>query len=127
VKPEPQDGHGSTRPHKRREKTPSDDFAQFCNKDPVADVALLEERVKNSVPNLGVLKEYRNREEVFLNRVKDLEDDGLRKQRLDDFVAGFNLISSKLKDMYQVITLGENAELEPVDSITCSQKAPSSW
>lgn len=64
-----------------------------------------------------MLKEYRNREEVFLNRVKDLEDDGLRKQRLDDFVAGFNLISSKLKEMYQVITLGENAELEPVDSM----------
>lgn len=72
------------------------------------------ERVKNSVPNLGVLKEYRKREEEFLNRAKDLEEvtaqrdaqkgkyDGLRKQRLDEFMAGFSLISSKLKEMYQV-------------------------
>ncbi len=61
-----------------------------------------------------MLKEYRKREEEFLNRAKDLEDvtsqrdaqkskyDGLRKQRLDEFMAGFNLISSKLKEMYQV-------------------------
>jgi structural maintenance of chromosome 4 len=26
----------------------------------------------------------------------------LRKQRLDEFMAGFNMISSKLKEMYQV-------------------------
>jgi len=63
---------------------------------------------------LVVLKEYRKREEEFLNRAKDLENitnqrdaqkgkyDGLRKQRLDEFMAGFNLISLKLKEMYQV-------------------------
>lgn len=49
-----------------------------------------------------------------MNRAKDLENitnqrdkqkqtyDGLRKQRLDEFMAGFNLISLKLKEMYQV-------------------------
>lgn len=48
-----------------------------------------------------------------MNRAKDLENitnqrdsqkqkyDGLRKQRLDEFMAGFNLISLKLKEMYQ--------------------------
>jgi structural maintenance of chromosome 4 len=61
-----------------------------------------------------VLKEYRKREEEFLKRAKDLEEitnlrdeqkqkyDGLRKQRLDEFMAGFSLISMKLKEMYQV-------------------------
>ena len=63
--------------------------------------------------DLSVLKEYQKREE-FLNRTKDLKNiinqrdaqkgkyDGLRKQRLDEFMAGFNLISLKLKEMYQV-------------------------
>lgn len=72
------------------------------------------EKLKNAKPNLGVLQEYREREEEFLRRAKDLEDttalrnaqkekyDGLRKQRLDEFMAGFNAISLKLKEMYQV-------------------------
>ena len=76
-----------------------------------------------------MLKEYRKREQEFLSRAKDLEEvtaerdaqkatyDGLRKQRLDEFMTGFNMISAKLKEMYQMITLGGNAELELVDSM----------
>lgn len=72
------------------------------------------EKLKNAKPNLSVLKEYRKREEEFLKRAKDLDEitklrddqkgvyDGLRKQRLDEFMAGFSLISMKLKEMYQV-------------------------
>ena len=41
----------------------------------------------------------------------------LRKLRLDGFMAGFNTISLKLKEMYQMITLGGDAELELVDSL----------
>jgi structural maintenance of chromosome 4 len=49
-----------------------------------------------------------------LNRAQDLENvtklrddqkqkyDSLRKQRLDEFMTGFNTISFKLKEMYQV-------------------------
>ena len=74
----------------------------------------MSEKVKSAKPNLGVLKDYKKREEEFLRRAKDLEQiteardaqkqtyDGLRKQRLDEFMAGFNLISLKLKEMYQV-------------------------
>ena len=63
---------------------------------------------------MGVLKEYKKREEEYLNRAKDLEEvtarrdaqkakyDGLRKQRLDEFMTGFSAISAKLKEMYQV-------------------------
>ena len=43
--------------------------------------------------------------------------DELRKARLDGFMAGFNAISLKLKEMYQMITLGGDAELELVDSL----------
>jgi structural maintenance of chromosome 4 len=67
-----------------------------------------------SRPNMAVLKEYQRREEEFLRRVKDLDEttalrdaekqkyDSLRKQRLDEFMAGFSTISLKLKEMYQV-------------------------
>lgn len=67
-------------------------------------------------PNLEVLSEYKEREKQFFERAKDLEEttkqrdtekqkyDGLRKRRLDEFMAGFSLISLKLKEMYQVNT-----------------------
>ena len=41
----------------------------------------------------------------------------LRKRRLEEFMAGFMIISMKLKEMYQMITLGGDAELELVDSL----------
>jgi len=78
---------------------------------------------------MSVLTEYKRREADFLNRAKELDEitnarnaereihDGLRKKRLDEFMAGFNLISLKLKEMCQMITLGGNAELELVDSL----------
>ncbi|KAL9262973.1 Structural maintenance of chromosomes protein 4-like protein [Drosera capensis] len=56
-------------------------------------VALLEAQVKEMNPNLESIAE------------------------LDEFMAGFNVISLKLKEMYQMITLGGDAELELVDSL----------
>lgn len=78
-----------------------------------SDIALTE-KIKNAKPDLSVLKEYKRREAEFENRAKELEEvtrqrdeqkevyDRLRKKRLDEFMAGFNLISMKLKEMYQV-------------------------
>jgi len=60
------------------------------------------------------LDEYRKCEKEYLSRAKDLEEitskrdeckeeyDRLRKQRLEEFMHGFTLISQKLKEMYQV-------------------------
>ena len=45
------------------------------------------------------------------------EYEALRKRRLDEFMSAFNTISLKLKEMYQMITLGGDAELELVDSL----------
>jgi structural maintenance of chromosome 4 len=127
----------SAPPKKARQRTPStelyiysaDELARFKKRDMLADSEYLDEKLKNSNPNLNVLKEYKKREEEFMKRAKDLEEttaardaqkqlyDGLRKQRLDEFMAGFSSISLKLKEMYQMITLGGNAELELVDSM----------
>ncbi|KAI0297565.1 RecF/RecN/SMC protein, partial [Multifurca ochricompacta] len=105
------------------------ELSRLNQRELLADVQLLDEQLKRSKPNTAVLKEYQRREEDFLRRAKDLDEtttlrdgekqkyDSLRKQRLDEFMAGFNTISLKLKEMYQMITLGGNAELELVDSM----------
>ncbi|CAK9435291.1 uncharacterized protein LODBEIA_P57440 [Lodderomyces beijingensis] len=41
----------------------------------------------------------------------------MKRKRLDEFMQGFSDISSTLKDMYRMITMGGNAELELVDSL----------
>ncbi|KAA1467870.1 hypothetical protein DENSPDRAFT_926927 [Dentipellis sp. KUC8613] len=120
---------GSAPPPNELQAYSAEQLSRFKRHELIADAELLDEKLKNARPNLGVLKEYRKREEEFLRRARDLDDttslrdaekqkyDNLRKQRLDEFMAGFNAISLKLKEMYQMITLGGNAELELVDSM----------
>ncbi|KDQ62973.1 hypothetical protein JAAARDRAFT_362087 [Jaapia argillacea MUCL 33604] len=106
-----------------------DELEQFKKRELVADAELLDEKLKNAKPNMAALEEYKKRDAEFMKRAADLENttnlrdeqkqkyDGLRKQRLDEFMAGFTAISLKLKEMYQMITLGGNAELELVDNM----------
>ncbi|KAF8129892.1 RecF/RecN/SMC [Boletus edulis] len=134
-----EDGEPSAQPPKKPSKPRQssnelhiysvEELAQFRKRDLVADSEYLDEKLNNAKPDLSVLKDYKRREEEFLRRAKDLDQitdardaqkqkyDNLRRQRLDEFMAGFNLISLKLKEMYQMITLGGNAELELVDSM----------
>ncbi|GAB2212622.1 hypothetical protein Drorol1_Dr00020599, partial [Drosera rotundifolia] len=96
-------------------------------------VALLEAQVKEMNPNLESIAEYGRKVAFYNERVDELniltqERDDIKKQydywrkkrhyfRLDEFMARFNVISLKLKEMYQMITLGGDAELELVDSL----------
>ncbi|KAJ3686474.1 hypothetical protein LUZ61_015638 [Rhynchospora tenuis] len=92
-------------------------------------VALLESQLKEMNPNLDSIAEYRNKTGLYYERVKELnaatlkrdelkkQYDGLKKKRLDEFMVGFNIISLKLKEMYQMLTLGGDAELELIDSL----------
>ena len=93
------------------------------------EIAILEEKTQNINVELGVLAEYRRRDEEHTSRSNDLRSavtqrdtakkrcDELRKLRLEGFMTGFSLISLRLKEMYQMITMGGNAELELVDSL----------
>ncbi|KAI8084271.1 uncharacterized protein B0P05DRAFT_534893 [Gilbertella persicaria] len=93
------------------------------------EIAEIETFVQNAKPNLSVLEEYRRRRTEYNQRKGDLDSvtakrdtvknevETLRKKRLDEFMSGFNIISQKLKEMYQMITMGGNAELELVDSL----------
>ncbi|KAL5723070.1 Structural maintenance of chromosomes protein 4 [Ranunculus cassubicifolius] len=101
-----------------------------CNlKKALEMVALLEAQLKELNPNLDSISEYRKKATLYTERVEELNTvtqerddlkkhyDELRKRRLDEFMDGFNTISLKLKEMYQMITLGGDAELELVDSL----------
>ncbi|KAI4097096.1 MAG: hypothetical protein LQ344_000505 [Seirophora lacunosa] len=93
------------------------------------EIAVLEEKTQNNNVDLGVLAEYRRRAEEYTSRFGDLQSavtardtakkrcDDLRRLRLEGFMQGFSLISLRLKEMYQMITMGGNAELELVDSL----------
>merc|ERR1712002_748006 len=89
----------------------------------------IEEKLTASKPNMAAIAEYKKKEEVYLDRVAELDKitsardeqmkhhETLRKMRLNDFMEGFAIITGKLKEMYQMITLGGDAELELVDSL----------
>eukprot|EP00548_Thalassiothrix_antarctica_P014783 CAMPEP_0194173054 /NCGR_PEP_ID=MMETSP0154-20130528/7439_1 /TAXON_ID=1049557 /ORGANISM="Thalassiothrix antarctica, Strain L6-D1" /LENGTH=1322 /DNA_ID=CAMNT_0038885969 /DNA_START=60 /DNA_END=4024 /DNA_ORIENTATION=+ len=79
--------------------------------------------------NMAAIAAYRKKEADYLVRVAELDvvteerqearkaHDELRRLRLDKFMDGFSQITLKLKEMYQMITLGGDAELELVDSL----------
>ncbi|CAH2058218.1 unnamed protein product, partial [Iphiclides podalirius] len=86
-------------------------------------------RLGDAKPNLQAIQDYRTKEELYLKRAAELDEittrrneirqlyDQLKKKRTADFLSGFNTITAKLKEMYQMITLGGDAELELVDSL----------
>lgn len=79
-----------------------------------SEIAALDERLAHMTPNMAAIKEYKRKEEVHRARLEELdhvtgerdkarkEYEGLRKERLDKFMAGFSTITNKLKEMYQV-------------------------
>jgi len=79
--------------------------------------------------NMTAIAEYRKKEADYLARVSELDEvteerndartvhEDLRRLRLEKFMEGFGHITLKLKEMYQMITLGGDAELELVDSL----------
>ncbi|GAA6021135.1 hypothetical protein JCM11491_005650 [Sporobolomyces phaffii] len=105
-----------------------DEISSIDGKKLKADIAFLEERLEKNTADLAVLQEYRRRNEEFRKRAEEFDAVSrewdtaknqvteLRNQRLVQFMKGFGIISNKLKEMYQMITLGGNAELELYDS-----------
>lgn len=93
------------------------------------EISVLESELSKLSPNLGAIAEYQSRDVEYKSQVNELDTltsnrdnvrkqcDSLRKARLDEFMAGFSVITLKLKELYQMITLGGDAELELVDSL----------
>jgi len=106
-----------------------DELADMSKEKLKNEIAILEERTSKASVDLSVLAEYRRRVEEHAARSSDLHTavgqrdmakrrcDDLRRLRLEGFMEGFSAISLRLKEMYQMITMGGNAELELVDSL----------
>lgn len=107
----------------------ADELAEMNKESLKAVIAALEEKTQNASVDLSVIEEYRRRVAEHESRSADLSEaltsrdaakarlDGLRSARLTGFMEGFSTISLRLKEMYQMITMGGNAELELVDSL----------
>lgn len=106
-------------------------LSRYSKEEMKYEISVLEQQrdeLKANV-NMGALTEYTQKEEEFKARVLELEEttklrdakrheyDELRRKRLEEFMTGFRTITLKLKEMYQMITLGGDAELELVDSL----------
>ncbi|KAF4974463.1 hypothetical protein FZEAL_8634 [Fusarium zealandicum] len=123
---EEEDSNGG--PNELPRYTP-DELADMSKETLKGEIAALEEKTQNVNVDIGVLSEYRRRVEEHAARSSDLQSaitqrdtakkrcDDLRRLRLEGFMEGFSAISLRLKEMYQMITMGGNAELELVDSL----------
>eukprot|EP00933_Yihiella_yeosuensis_P081234 TRINITY_DN94799_c0_g1_i1.p1 TRINITY_DN94799_c0_g1~~TRINITY_DN94799_c0_g1_i1.p1 ORF type:complete len:1355 (-),score=482.33 TRINITY_DN94799_c0_g1_i1:302-4366(-) len=108
---------------------PEDSLEQVVRADVDARILTLEQNVKNLKPNLTAIEDYRRADAEHKTRLADYESvhgereearrklEQMRQQRLEEFMEGFSVISMKLKEMYQMITLGGDAELELVDTL----------
>merc|ERR1711865_969870 len=108
---------------------PETDLVRVVRADVDARLLLLDQNLKNLKPNLASIEEFRRADAEHKTKLSDYEVvhteredarrnlEGLRQQRLEEFMDGFSVISMKLKEMYQMITLGGDAELELVDTL----------
>lgn len=89
----------------------------------------LEQQLKEMKPNMAAIEDYKKKVEVYLSRSAELREttekrdlfksqfETLRTQRMSEFKEGFLVITSKLKEMYRMITAGGDADLEWADSL----------
>jgi structural maintenance of chromosome 4 len=92
------------------------------------DITLTESEIEKMKPNLSSIEEFKKKEQEYNKKYQELDEitkerdriikerDELKKKRLNEFMAGFQIITNKLKEIYQMITLGGDAELELVDT-----------
>lgn len=119
---------GDTEPQQLLKTYTEEELATHTLQDIQYKESVQEELLKKK-PNLSCIAEYIEKRDVYLERVKVLEDitckrnemrqlyDDVRKKRYNEFMQGFHIITRKLKEMYQMITQGGDAELELVDSM----------
>lgn len=95
----------------------------------IGNLQKAKKKLPMEVPNMQLIAEYKEKDALYLQRAADLEKitternrirdiyEIARRRKIQEFLAGFTIITDKLKEMYQMITLGGDAELELVDSL----------
>ncbi|KAL2312684.1 Structural maintenance of chromosomes protein [Schizosaccharomyces pombe] len=106
-----------------------DELSSVDKSELVSNISVLKKKTEDREVDINVLSEYRRCNKEAEKRDSDYQSElqkrtdlkkvvtDLQSQRLDEFMYGFGIISMKLKEMYQIITMGGNAELELVDSL----------
>lgn len=89
----------------------------------------IDKDIKKMKPNLAAIEEFKKKLGIYQERVKELEEvtakrdehreayENVKNMRMEEFKEGFMVINRKLKEMYRMITLGGDAELEYCDSL----------
>ncbi|KAI0239488.1 Structural maintenance of chromosomes protein 4 [Lamellibrachia satsuma] len=107
----------------------SEELQTLNKEDTQYQITVMEERLEQLSPNMAAIEAYRKKEELYLRRVAELDAvteirnrqrsdlERFVKTRVTEFLDGFYKITYKLKEIYQMITLGGDAELELVDSL----------
>ena len=88
-----------------------------------------EAALKDMKPNMQAIITYKNTLITLREREKDLQNtveklqkandiyQNVKQRRQNEFMEGFNIINSKLIEMYRLLTKGGDAELELADSL----------
>ena len=88
-----------------------------------------EAALKDMKPNMQAIIAYKNTLITLREREKDLQNtveklqkandiyQNVKQRRQNEFMEGFNIINSKLIEMYRLLTKGGDAELELADSL----------
>ncbi|CAB3359778.1 Hypothetical predicted protein [Cloeon dipterum] len=115
-------------PEKPFEEIPVEELENFDVKDYNYIVANFDDVIKKNKPNLDIIDEYRAKETQFISLCDALEEattkrdevrnflNQVKKQRYQEFMAGFMIINQKLKEVFRMISIGGDAELELQDT-----------
>jgi len=111
-------------------KLSAEELLNFSEEELRAEITTLKQELTIMKPNMEAIKEYRLKVTEYDKKKSELDEitaerdnrkkeyDNYRKNRLDDFMSGFNQIRMKLSEMYKMITLDDgDADLEPIDSL----------
>ena len=111
-----------------RDNLTAEELAEHKAADLLSEIEELEKQINEMKPNLNAIKDYREKNKALKEKQKEFETktaqrdairtdwEQLKKKRFDDFMEGFSEIKLKLKQMYQMITMGGDADLELVDT-----------
>lgn len=98
-------------------------------KDIEMEIANLTDKIDHCDANISSIDEYKKRDDAYQEELSAFQQidnerseiarqyEELRQQRLVKFLDGFHGISFRLRELYQMLTLGGDAELELVDTM----------
>lgn len=106
-----------------------DNDAQLDIRDLQKSIEQLDKEIKKMKPNINAIEEYKRKHALYIERSNELNEvtrrrdshrdayERVKNLRTNEFKQGFMIINRKLKEMYRMITLGGDAELEYCDSL----------